>query len=80
MYKSPHSKLTLEQHKPYNKPADPEGYCTQNKINKYLVQFGSKQFSERNQTCFNNLITGWNMSHIVGKFYFLWPLNIIING
>jgi hypothetical protein len=54
------------------------GYCTQNKINKYLVQFGSKQFSERNRTGFNNLIAGWNMSHIMGNLYFLWPLNIII--
>ena len=78
MYKSPHSKLTIEQHKPYNKLADPEGYCTQNKINKYLVQFGSKQFSERNRTGFNNLMAGWNMSHIMGNLYFLWPLNIII--
>ena len=27
MYKSLRSKLTIEQHEPYNKPADPEGYC-----------------------------------------------------
>jgi uncharacterized MnhB-related membrane protein len=34
--------------------------------------------TERNRTGFNNLIAGWNMSHIMGNLYFLWPLNIII--
>jgi hypothetical protein len=78
MYKSPRSKLTIEQHEPYNKPADPEGYCWQHKINKYIVQFGSKQFSDNNRTSFSDLIAGWNMPHIVGNFDFLWPLNIDI--
>ena len=74
-HRKQHMIFTIEQHEPCNRPAAPEGYCWQSKINKYPVQFGCKLFYE---TCFNNLITGWNMSHIVGYFDFLLPLNINI--
>ena len=76
-HRKQHRIFTIEQHEPYNRSAAPEGYCWQSKINKYLVQFDSKLFYVFREKS-SNLITGWNMSHIVGNFDFLWPLNINI--